>query len=436
MRIVAARSGCRAVACGLALAAAAAACGSDGPPVITIQTFPGDAPYGTLPENTEVLAFQDGDGPWTALTGVDGTYSATVTGSRYAVATVCRVTVTTEGTSLSLSRVALYYLGVSDTTHLRALGCVDTRPTVQVSAQLQGVPSDQQGEVLFGGSAAQQTEDGTFEAILTRGEPVDVLISALDDSNVPRKVYRGPALVPDANQTLQYDLGVLGTPLDSQPLTVTGLDPTDRVEVRSLLSTRPTQPAWFVDDRPFSSAPPDHFSSVPIAAGRLPGDLTVVSLSVVPTQPSTDGRTYLRSALVAMAAPAPTTVALPGPWSIATPTLENTAPRRATLTLPADPDATSYFAEFTPLGGNDGLTWNLWISAGWLAGRGDVTLVTPDLSALVEGPPTLVLPLDRSVWWTIARGESNVDYGVSAADGMRELGNQIIGTIDPPAPAP
>jgi hypothetical protein len=442
VRITEAGPGRRGIAvCGLALVAATLACGgSGGSSSITIQTFPGDPPYGSHPENTAVLAFQDGDGPWHELQGTNGTYSAPVTGQRYAVAAICGEIIGSGSGSASLSRVDLYYLSVSDTTHVQASGCLDTRPMVHVSAQLQGIPSGQQGEVFFGGlPATQQTDGGPFEASLVRGEPVDVLISALDASNVARKVYRGPALDGLTDQMLQYDLGVVGAPLDSQPLTVAGLDPTESVEVRSLLRTRSSQAAWFVDDRPLSTAPPDHYSTVPVAAGRQPGDLTMVSVLAVSTQASGDGRGYLRGANIVMKTPAPTTMALPAPWSIESPTLESTALRRATLTLPAvsaAQDAVDYFAQFFTPGGRDAHSWSLTIGAGWLEGQGAVTVTTPDLSGLVEGPPAIALPLDRDVGWFLSRVERNVDFGAAAADGTRVLGNQITGTIHPPAPSP
>jgi hypothetical protein len=422
------------------LAAATSACVGSGcaspeSPTVTIQTFPEEPPYGSHPTTSALVAFQDGDGPWQKLQGANGTYSTPVTGQRYAVAVICQVIFG----SVSSARVDLSYLSVSDTTHVKASGCIDTRPTVHVSAQLQGVPSDQQGEVYFGGSlASQSTTDGSFEASLVRGEPVDVLISALA-GNVPRKVYRGPALDGLADQTLQYDLGVLGAALDSQPLTVTGLDPTDSVEVRSLLSTRPSQAAWFVDDRPYSTTPPDHYSSVPVAAGRQPDDITILHLLVLSTPASGDGRSYVRAVTMEMKTPAPTTVALPAPWSTESPTLENTALRRAMLTLPAASPAqgaVDYYVQFVTPGGSEGHTWNLTIGAGWLEGRGAVTVTTPDLSGLVDGPPALALPLDRDVLWFLSRVERNVDFGAVATDGMRLLGNQIIGGIHSPAPSP
>lgn len=117
----------------------------------------------------------------------------------------------------------------------------------------------------------------------------------------------------------------------------------------------------------------------------------------------------------------------------------DTALRRATLTLPAasaDQGAADYHAQFVTLGGSDGHTWNLTIGAGWLEGRGAVTVTTPDLIGLVEEPLALALPLDRDVLWLLSRVEHNVDFGVVATDGMRLLGNQIIGEIHAPAPSP
>jgi hypothetical protein len=276
----------------------------------------------------------------------------------------------------------------------------------------------------------QSTEDGPFETRLVRGEPVDVLIST-QIKGVPQRVYRGPMLDGLADQALEYDLSTLGAPLESQPLTVTGLDPADEVAVLSFLSTRPSQAAWYVDVRPYATAPPDHYSSVSLAAGRQPGDITSVAVDIASTQPSPDGRIYLRRVMAAMKTPAAITLAAPPPWSIQPPTIENTALRRATFTLPPSPDgatAVDYHAYFSAFTETTLRSWEMTIAAGWLAGRGAVTVTTPDLTAFVEGLPTIALPLDRDVFWWVGRVERNVEYGVAAADGMRLTSHEIIGT--------
>ena len=431
--------------CGLALAAATSACGGDpgigspsldaasGAPMIMIQTFPEPFPYGSHPENADYLLFQDGDGPWNQLHGTNGTYSAYSTTGRYTVATICGLGTDT----LSFGSVVLYYLGVSDTTRVQLTGCVDTRSRVHVTAQLNGIPSGQQGEVYFGGTlGAQATGDSPFKADVVRGEPVDVLVSSLID-NVPQKVYRGPALDGLADQTLQYDVGALGAPPESQPLEVTGLDPMDNLQVQSFLSTRPSQASWFVDLRPFSTTPPDHFSSVPVAAGRQPDDITEVSILVASAHACGVEHTLYRSVNAMMKTPAATTLALPAPWCLENPTFDTTALHRATLTLPEAPAGSTsidYTAQLSSVGGSHSRSWDLTIGAGWLAGRGAVTLTTPDLDAVIDAPITFALPADRDVFSLISRFERNFDYAAAKADGMLVTGNQIIATIHAPPP--
>jgi hypothetical protein len=424
-----------AAVCGLALAAMAPACGSsdgapppDAPPegqTITVETFLDDL---RLSSDASLLAIQDGDGPWRRLPGKNGAYSAQVTGPRYAIASICRP-----------YSFELYYLSVSDTTFVRASACGgDTRPRVQVSAQLHGVPSDQLGEVYFGGGrASQQPTGGAFKASLVRGAAVDVLISAIDASDVVRKVYRGPALDALADQTLLYDLDVLGAPLDSTPLTVTGLDPTERIEVRSFLYTRPLRIPWFFGYQAFDTTPPDHFPSVPVAAGRQPGDVTTLYITVVPTHPPVNGG-YARFAHVGMTTPAPTSVALPAAWTAAGPTLEHTAQRRVSLSLPAasaTEPSTDYRAQLTTgVGGSP--IWTLTIGAGWVDGQGAPTVTTPDLSSLFEGTQDLSLPLDHDVTWTLVRSQRNIEFGGAAVDGMQVFATQIYGLIPGSAPPP
>jgi hypothetical protein len=84
---------------------------------VIIKTFPlGRSPDGPT-ENVTLLAFQDGDGEWVALDGVDGVYHANTTGQRYGVAVGC--------VEDSDSRLHLFYQTVSDATEVRTVGCRD-----------------------------------------------------------------------------------------------------------------------------------------------------------------------------------------------------------------------------------------------------------------------------------------------------------------------
>ncbi|MEO7730688.1 MAG: hypothetical protein ABIY55_06930, partial [Kofleriaceae bacterium] len=70
----------------------------------------------TGPVNTQLVAFQDGDGPWTVLSGVAGVYTATLTSGRYGVMTSCVSTAFGGGSSI-------LYGTVSDGTKLYSSDC-------------------------------------------------------------------------------------------------------------------------------------------------------------------------------------------------------------------------------------------------------------------------------------------------------------------------
>jgi hypothetical protein len=69
------------------------------------------------PVNTQLVAVQDADGPWTALAGTAGVYTSTLHGDRYGVMTSC-VSTTSGGASI-------YYGAVSDGTKLYFADCGD-----------------------------------------------------------------------------------------------------------------------------------------------------------------------------------------------------------------------------------------------------------------------------------------------------------------------
>jgi len=78
------------------------------------RKYKGVPSFTGVTQNVPLLAFQDGDGAWTSLTGTAGVYHATVTGQRYGLAVGCGQ----PDTSL-----ALYYQAVSDATDLGIDGC-------------------------------------------------------------------------------------------------------------------------------------------------------------------------------------------------------------------------------------------------------------------------------------------------------------------------
>jgi len=103
---------------------------------LTITTYQASGPI-----NTQLVAVQDGDGPWTALTGTAGVYTATVHGDRYGVLTSC--------VSTGFKGALFWYAAVSDGTTLYFDNCDDPGPTAAgISGAVTGAPAADATSVL------------------------------------------------------------------------------------------------------------------------------------------------------------------------------------------------------------------------------------------------------------------------------------------------
>src|SRR5262245_24317297 len=83
---------------------------------LTISVYPAGALAKGATANAPLVAFQDGDGAWQALTGSGGVYHATVTRMRYAVAVACTPIP-------DFSAMSIYAQTIADGTSLAADGC-------------------------------------------------------------------------------------------------------------------------------------------------------------------------------------------------------------------------------------------------------------------------------------------------------------------------
>lgn len=84
------------------------------------------------PINTQLVAVQDGDGAWTALTGTSGVYTATLHTDRYGVLVACTSTMFGGGP-------AVFYAAVSDGTKLYFSDCDDPgAPAANISGAITG----------------------------------------------------------------------------------------------------------------------------------------------------------------------------------------------------------------------------------------------------------------------------------------------------------
>jgi hypothetical protein len=92
------------------------------PTPITITTYPDGAPYTGQPSSPPLVAFQDGDGPWTSLAGTTGVYQAVALAPRYGIAVGC------DGPEHAT--LALTFQTTADATEVKLPGCAP--PVAQV----------------------------------------------------------------------------------------------------------------------------------------------------------------------------------------------------------------------------------------------------------------------------------------------------------------
>jgi hypothetical protein len=103
------------------------------------------------PGNTDLLAYQDGDGPWQVVAGSAGVYKLTVTTGRYGVVTACKRA--SDGSAF----VNLGYYAVSDGTSRFGLGfCAGAAvPRVTISGTVAGAAAAEQIWISDGVSSAE-----------------------------------------------------------------------------------------------------------------------------------------------------------------------------------------------------------------------------------------------------------------------------------------
>jgi hypothetical protein len=396
---------------------------------ITIKVFPDLVPtYTGRTENAALVALQDGDGPWVALTGTGGVYGATVTGRRYAVAVGCT------GPDPS---VQLYYQSVSDTAEVLADGCASTRDTVRISVDVLGMPSTESAEVWVGRGVGFAFDGQPAQIDHPKGSADLFVRSAPDQPGppVPVKLYRGPTLNLVADLTMEVDIEKLGLPPERHAVTVVGRHPPGSVSetfrLHSSYATRHSELQWPLATTEFADGEPVQFMTID-ASQRQVSDVS--NLTAIATGTTTDGREYMRFTRLAMRTPVAQTLQLPPIWTAGTPTMDRSAVPRAILTIPMTPPTlghSDYFASFSTFDGVEGRVLLLRIEPGWALGASSVTITTPDLSSLPGWHPDMALQSGTPVNWTIEWYDRNMLYHVLPIDGRRIHGSIITGLLGP-----
>jgi hypothetical protein len=397
------------------------------PTQITIRTFaPGVGHIGPT-ANATLVAFQDGDGPWAALTGAGGIYLAISKMGRYAVAIGC---------GGDLPSVAIHYASVMDSTELNADGCF-APPTVKVSVTLSGLADGETGEVWFGAdvAGARQPVDA-FDVDVPMGM-VDVFVRARQ-SGVATKVFRGPRLDVRADQALSLDLGTMGVAPQARALSLSNRDPLETVSVHTSHATPLSQVQWPVVTNTFGAGDSGTYFTLPDSVLK-PDDVSNVTVTAART--TSDERDIERIVRAAMKSPGALTLALPDiAYEPTAPTVDKAAVPRATVTIPIVADAqntVSYTVslmtnEPQPPGGT-GLphTLTLQVRSGWAGTQSSVMIVTPDLSSLPGWAAGMALVSGAAMRWVIMRNSSNLGYEPAPVDGRRITHLTATGTVTP-----
>ena len=361
-------------------------------PMVTITTLVHRA---LGPENLALVAFQDGDGPWTVLEGSGGTYVGAAPSGRYGVAGVCPDSVELiHRTTVESSAVTLLCAG----------GMLPTPHTF--SANVGGITTEQLAVSHLAGSDGVAAP--AFSTMVAEGVQ-DIALDRRDVDGTGRVIV-DRALAVTGNVTRVYDFNDQGNDVIRHVVTVDGAE---APEATSFLRT---SGGTLV---PFSVAASSTIAFLPFA-GLAPGDVHRLEAA---------GSSYRlvrwRQAAgdLALASPLPIT---------ASATKTGTPPRiRATFSLITDAD--QYLVWIYPTGRD---IWRAHLSNGWVAGSGSYE--TPDLSPLPGWDAAWNLPSGVTTDWHVSYASSNrglegviADAALAGDDSLDVDHAEAFGSIPP-----
>lgn len=412
--------------------AGCSACGA--PQQVIIKVYPDGFPYTGRTENAPLVAFQDGDGPWAAVTGFGGVYRVNTTTGRFGVAVGCA------------AAVSIYYQTAADGLEVAALGCRTALPDpVHVAVDVQGVAPGEIPLVWLGG--VEGVASGSSLTINVPRGLVDSFLLTTTVSNgsvVPLRMRRGPSLNVQLDQSLSLDLSTSVAP-QVVPVSLTNRDPAESVRVVSSHRTRHSQVNWPVGVRSAGLVDSDSYFALPSSV-RQADDLT--TLFVAASQSASGGRTVFREVGTTLAAPGPLALDLPtAPLLVDDPVLDTAAVPRVALALPVAPVALpatmhtdEYIVNFStqrPLGSNSVATqlYSIHLLSSWVGSRTSVAAVTPELEGLPGWTTDMALTSGSPVSWSVDRIDANVPHaghlGGELVDGGLRTDVVVQGQIQP-----
>ena len=376
---------------------------------IRLEVFPEGVPSATgASANADLVAFQDGDGDWTAVAGTGGVYQLAVHADRYAVAIGCSGTGT-----------RFYYQSVAEAGQLAATGCFHAPDTVTVAIKATGgEPGLSQ---IWIGDTFRFAAPGEPETLAVAKGTQDIFARGFEPlfgEDVGVRVYRGPALDIEGDQQISIDWSQ-ARPVETYPLAITGVsDPGLWATDASYLVAGGH--GFRTVKQAISAA--TTYATVP-AALRRPGELTRVEASETRNVNPGPNEVYpllLRSAFQQLTTPGPVTLLRGDLVAIASPTIDTDAVSQLSVTLPIPPSklghtrSTASFTTEAPFG--LGRRQDLIVRPGWAAGASTVTLTVPDLRNLAGWTPDMELYGRTEVDWAITVDDQDQPFDAPAVD--------------------
>lgn len=376
-----------------------------------------------------------GGAEWIELTGTDGVYHATATGSRYIVAVGCNMF----EPQWLLGGLYLYYQTIDDATDLAVWGCPGEQETVPVSVELDGVPSDAVTEVWLGSTAMFTLDSRPVQSESPKGI-VDVLATTHRTDPTTRletliRGYRAPDPIEISGPySLKLDYGALALPFETYALSVTGFDPGDGASVLSTYATPHSRRQWpLVSEGAeiFSSESETTYATLDRSM-RQPDDTANLR---VHTRTFSDDLLFDRYVRVAMKDPVAQSVALPPKLIVEAPSFDSAANRVATVRLPNTPamlnmvDYTVSVATVIQGAADEPYThrWVLFVQSGWADGESSIVVTTPDLSGLRGWTTDMALQAGGHVEWWIRREDRTMPRDTLPVDGRKILHSEVRG---------
>ncbi len=364
---------------------------ASGSSTLTVTTYRTSGPV-----NTQLVAIQDGDGPWTVLSGTAGVYTATLQSNRYGVMTSCVSAMFGGGPMI-------VYGTISDGTALYFADCEDSGPAVaNITGTVTGAAAANPVSILDQSFDTADVPAGTTTyALASTAGPQKLIADELVNAR-PVKLAMVDANVVDG-ATANFDLAAGFAPVTHAITASAGIG-------GASLSYRDAHGIARIDR---ATAPFSTFRAIP--ADKLGSGLN----RLVVTSTATDNPTVIRY----FKEPADQNIAFPVAIQLTQQPTATAAPYpNVKFMVPVRADASLYDVSFstTNTTTNIAQTWSTEITSAWVADAfPDATTFAytmPDFHGLAGWQSGFQADVGLPLDWSASLAKiKNIDWSFTAA---------------------